>query len=357
MIRPMVREVPEARNVVVRAPNALGDLIMATPAFARLAAHFGREHMTLVCLPQGVDLLHGNDWFREILPYDRKGAHRGLLGMARFAGELRRRKFDLGFIFPNSFSSAWQFAQGRVRRRVGYFKDGRSFLLHAGRERDVDARGEFVPKYTGQYFMELLDAVDIPPGALRPRLPVSDAERAAADKFMALYGLDAAPLVICAPGGAFGPSKLWSFQRYAEVLNALSADGLKVLLNIAPNEQAEAEAVLKAASHDYPTTLDVSLGTLKGIYDRAALVLTNDAGPRHIAVALGRPVVCIMGPNDPRYTDLPGVEVGEVIRVPVDCTPYTWPCQLKECPIDHRCMKAITVERVLGACRRILNGD
>jgi heptosyltransferase-2 len=355
MIQPMVREVPERRNVVVRAPNALGDLVMATPAFARLAAHFGRDNLTLVCLPPGVPLLQGNEWFREILPYDRKGAHRGLMGTAKFAAELRRRKFDLGFIFPNSFSSAWLFMQGRVRRRVGYFKDGRSFMLHEGRDRELDAAGKFVPKYTGRYFMELLDAAGIPPGELRPSLPISDSERAEADRFIALYGLDAGPLVICAPGGAFGPSKLWSFERYADVLNALSAGGAKVLLSIAPNEQAEADAVLKAARHDYPTTAGVNLGTLKGVYKRAALVLTNDTGPRHIAVALGRPVVCIMGPNDPRYTALPDVEVGEVIREPVDCTPYTWPCQLKECPIDHRCMKAITVERVLAVCRRYVN--
>lgn len=354
MIQPMVREASERRNVVVRAPNALGDLVMATPAFARLAAHFGRDNLALVCLPPGVPLLQGNEWFREVLPYDRKGAHRGLLGTAKFASELRRRKFDLGFIFPNSFSSAWLFMQGRVRRRVGYFKDGRRFLLHQGRERDVDAEGKFVPKYTGQYFMDLLDAVGIPPGELRPHLPVSAAEREEADKFIALQGLNSGPLVICAPGGAFGPSKLWSFERYAEVLNALADNGARVLISMAPNEQAEAQAVLKAAGRDYPTNAGLGLGVLKAIYERAALVLTNDAGPRHIAVALGRPVVCIMGPNDPRYTALPDVEVGEVIREAVDCTPYAWPCQLKECPIDHRCMNAIAAERVLAACRRIL---
>ena len=92
MISPMVRDLLDSRNVVVRAPNALGDLVMATPAFARLAAHFGAERLTLVCLPASVPLLEGNAWFKEVLPYDRKGAHRGLLGTARFATELRRRR-------------------------------------------------------------------------------------------------------------------------------------------------------------------------------------------------------------------------------------------------------------------------
>ena len=351
----MVRDLLESRNVVVRAPNALGDLVMATPSFARLAAHFGAQNLSLVCLPAGIPLLEGNAWFKEILPYDRKGAHRGLLGAGRFAGELRRRRFDLGFIFPNSFSSAWQFFQGRVKQRVGYFKDGRSFLLHAGRERDHDADGKFVPKYTGEYFMELLDSVGLPAGELVPSLPVSDAERTYADEFIAKHRLDSGPLVICAPGGAFGPSKLWPVERYAKVLDALTADGVSVLLSVAPNEQPQADGVNAASKGSYPTSAGLNLGVLKAVYERAALVLTNDTGPRHIAVALKKPVVCVMGPNDPRYTNLPGQEMGEVIRQRVDCTPWSWPCQLKECPIDHRCMTGIEVDRVLTACRRELN--
>ena len=143
-------------------------------------------------------------------------------------------------------------------------------------------------------------------------------------------------------------------ERYAKVLNELADAGAKILISHAPNEQVEADAVIKASGRDYPTNAGLDLGTLKAVYEKAALVLTNDTGPRHIGVALGRPVICVMGPNDPRYTALPGVELGEVIREPVDCTPYSWPCQLKECPIDHRCMDAISVERVLNACRRVL---
>lgn len=350
MIVMMVRELLDSRNVVVRAPNALGDLVMATPAFERLARHFGRERLSLVCLPVGAQLLHGNSWFKEIIPYDRKGEHKGLMGGAKFARELRQRKFDLGVILPNSFSSAWLFFQGRVSKRVGYFKDGRKFLLHEGREREHDAQGNFVPRYTGRYFMDLLDVLGLPEGPLEPGLPVTDAERERATAFLRRAGLDDGPLVICAPGGAFGPSKLWDFGRYAEVLKALEGDGAKILISRAPNETKEATAVMKAAGRDWATNDGLDLGTLKGVYERAALLVTNDTGPRHIAVALGVPVVCVMGPNDPRYTETEA-ETGEVIREPVDCSPYKWPCQLKECPIDHRCMDAIKADRVLEACR------
>jgi heptosyltransferase II len=351
MIEPMLDDLLQADNVVVRAPNALGDLVMATPAFARLAAHYGPERLSLVCLPAGVPLLAGNAWFKEIIAYDRKGAHRGLLGSLRMARELRARRFDLGIIFPNSFGSAWQFVLGGVRKRVGYFKEGRKILLHAGREREQDDAGKFVPDYTGRYFMQLLDVLGLPPGPLVPSLPVSDDERQAAAEALAQRLPGDGPLVIVAPGAAFGPSKLWPPERFAAVMNALADDGARVLLSYGPGEEATVAAVEQAGGREYATTRGLGLGVLKGLYEQAALVLSNDTGPRHVAVALGRPVVCVMGPNDPRYSALPEVEKGEIIRHPVDCTPYTWPCQLKECPIDHRCMKSINTETVLKACK------
>lgn len=352
MIYAMLDDLLKADNVVVRAPNALGDLVMATPAFARLAAHYGRERLTLVCLPMGRPLLNGNAWFREILPYDRKGEHRGLLGGMRFARLLKQRRFDLGILLPNSFGSAWQFLQGGVKRRVGYFKEGRSFLLQAGLEREHDAAGKFVPKYTGQYFMDLLDVIGLPPGPLVPTLPVTEVDRANAASALAQRVPGDGPLVIVAPGAAFGPSKLWPAERFAQVIKTLPET--RVLLSVGPGEEETANRVQQAAGRPFGTNQGLDLGTLKAVYEKASLVLTNDTGPRHMAVALGVPVVCIMGPNDPRYSALPGVERGEVIREAVDCTPYTWPCQLKECPIDHRCMQSISVERVSAACRVIL---
>ncbi|MCC6463747.1 MAG: lipopolysaccharide heptosyltransferase II [Planctomycetes bacterium] len=349
----MLRDLLESRNVVVRAPNALGDLVMATPAFARLAAHFGRERLTLVCLPAGKPLLEGNTWFKEVLPYDRKKAHAGLGGAWDFARELRKRAFDLGILLPNSLGSALQFWLGGVKRRVGYFKEGRRLLLHAGRPREHDQQGRFVPKYTGQYFMDLLDVLGLPPAPLTPTLPVSDAERATARAFLDAGLPGEGPLVVIAPGAAFGPSKLWPAARFAAVAGALRAEGARLLLSFGPGEEPTVQAVQAALDTPAATTAGLNLGTLKAVYEQAALVLTNDTGPRHVAVALGRPVVCIMGPNDPRYSALPGARE-EVLREPVDCAPHQWPCQLKQCPIDHRCMQAITVERVRQSCRRVM---
>ncbi len=352
----MLDDLLNSRNVVVRAPNALGDLIMATPAFARLAAHFGKDRLSLITLPGGAQLLQCNNWFREVIAYDRTGIHKGFSGGRRFVKELRARSFDLGIILPNSFGSAWQMMRAGVKKRVGYFKEGRRWLLHVGRPRDLDASGNFVPKYTGQYFMDLLDTLGLPAGPMIPSLPVSGDERSRAAAFLVEHRLAKGPLVILAPGAAFGPSKLWPAERFAAVGEALRNGGASVFISAGPGEE-ETVATMQKARLPFVTSAGLSLSTLKAVYERAALVISNDTGPRHMAVALGRPVITLMGPNDPRYSALPGVEKGELISVSVDCAPYRQPCQLKQCPIDHRCMNGIDVERVLTSARKFVRFD
>jgi len=89
-----------------------------------------------------------------------------------------------------------------------------------------------------------------------------------------------------------------------------------------------------------------SLGALKGIVSRSRLMIANDTGPRHFAVALGISTVSLFGPTDPRWAET-FWEGERQVRIEVPCGP----CQLKRCPIDHRCMEGITVEQVLQAAR------
>ena len=90
---------------------------------------------------------------------------------------------------------------------------------------------------------------------------------------------------------------------------------------------------------------------IPALVDRAALVLSNDTGPRHIAVALRRPVVVLIGPTSSAHTAM-HLENQRVLRHDVDCSP----CQLKVCPIDHRCMTGLLPERAVTAARELLAG-
>src|SRR5690606_11884973 len=136
-----------------------------------------------------------------------------------------------------------------------------------------DSGGAFLPGYTGRYFMELLDVLGLPPAPLVPSLPVSEDELAVADALLAERAPGTGPLVIVAPGAAFGPSKLWPADRFAAVANTLHEQGCCILISHGPDEVGTAEAVRAAAGKDYPGTDGVGLGVLKAVYARASLVL------------------------------------------------------------------------------------
>ena len=95
----------------------------------------------------------------------------------------------------------------------------------------------------------------------------------------------------------------------------------------------------------------VSLGLTKGCLARCRLMVSTDSGPRHIAAALGKPVVTLLGPTLPAWIENPSVR-GPMLRAELDCLG----CGKRTCPLGHhRCMRDLTPERVLAevaACLR-----
>ena len=91
------------------------------------------------------------------------------------------------------------------------------------------------------------------------------------------------------------------------------------------------------------------LPQLVGVLGRLRLLLSNDSGPMHVAAALGTPVVAVFGPTDLRETAPVGTRQ-RLVSEPVHCSP----CLLRECPIDHRCMRRVTVERVRAEAEGLL---
>jgi heptosyltransferase-2 len=155
------------------------------------------------------------------------------------------------------------------------------------------------------------------------------------------------------PGARFGSSKCWPpeyFGRLAEQLQ--TAMPCRVLLLVGPNEGEIARRVRAASRADLIDTASdpVDLALLKPLVRRCRVLVTNDTGPRHYAVAFGVPVVVIMGPTDLRYTGA-NLENTAILRRELDCSP----CHLKVCPRDHRCMTEITPEAVLAEALRLLD--
>lgn len=342
----------QPQRIYVRAPNWVGDLVMATASFARLRAGFPQARISCALRPYLRSLLAGAEFFDELID-DPKA---GLPGLLRLTSAVRRRRFDLAIVYPNSLRTGLVPFLARVPRRMGY-QLGRRWLMNEGRDAEIQ-RGQWgkkgrrrVPKPMPEYYEELLDGLGIPPGQMHPVLAVTEEEREACERWLRERGVGAGDrLVVCNAGASYGASKLWEPDKFAAVAKHFRAQGAVVVFLAGP---AEVDMVRQIAEESGAlATIDPvqPVGMLKPMLDRAALVITTDSGPRHVAVAMDAPVVCLMGPNDRRYTDY-CLEKQVVIRKDLECAP----CQRRVCPLEHRnCMKFIEVDEVVQAGEELL---
>jgi len=148
-------------------------------------------------------------------------------------------------------------------------------------------------------------------------------------------------VAIC-PGSINSRAKRWPAEAYAAVADRLIESHRQVLL-IGSREEAEVSKDVMSRMRHHPIVLTgkTSLDQVTAVLATVDLILTNDTGPAHIGAALGRPTIVIFGPTNP-LTTRPFSPQAEVLRHPPECAP----CMLRDCPIDHRCMTAITVDEV-----------
>jgi heptosyltransferase-2 len=257
-------------------------------------------------------------------------------------------KFDLGILFPNSFRSAWQLRRARVPARWGYATSGRGVLL-TRKSRPEKVSG---PRHHADYFRALVRGLDVECDDTPPRLVVTptSAERAAA-LLAPKRGTIDGPIVAFAPGAAYGQAKQWPPDRVAAVIARLASEhrATSVIVGVAigaakPNLAARA-APTRSARRDL--VVDESWRARWRLRCRSLRI--ERSGAMHVAAAVGRPVVALFGPTDERATHPIGVH--EVVTEAVFCRP----CHLRDCPIDHRCMKRISADRVVESVTRYLS--
>lgn len=341
-------------SLAVLLPNWVGDAVMATPTLRSLRRALPDTRILFAGRSAPLAVLAGSDWADQAVT----------LGQGFFADRaaLRKAKPELAVLMPNSFRSAVLAWAGGAKRRVGYTRDGRSLLLTDRLKPPRDANGHYMPTPMIEYYAQLLAPLDIPLDSPQMQLPVSDADRSAAEALLADSRATDAPLrVLFNPSAAFGTSKNWPADRYATLGDRLIEQyQAAVIINAAPNdtEQAIAREVARRMSHPPVVNLadrDNSLGLLKGLASRCELVVTNDTGARHIAAACGAGVVTIFGSTDPSWTTL-NYPRERIVRTEVACAP----CQEKFCPHPtgpehHVCMTSIPVDAVWAAVEDLLN--
>ena len=341
----MAGDVPiHPERLLIVLPTWLGDCVMAMPTLRALRDAKPDAHITVLVQRALKPIVTPNPWADRVISHKLGRDRRHT--MRRLARRLKHGHFDTALLLPNSFRWALLAARARIVRRIGYDRDGRGGLL-TDRLLPQRADGRFVKVPTREYFLGLARycGATAPDPTLRlfTRAGDDDDVRALLTRAGRLTH-DDAPLVLLNPGANYGDAKMWPPARFAAVADRLAREnGATVAITGAPNERWIIDEVLAEAQTrilDLPAA-GLTLRKLKALVGRAALMITNDTGPRHIAVAMRTPVVTIFGPTDPKWTTL-GFEHERQVMLDVECGP----CQLKRCPLDHRCMNWLSPDMV-----------
>ena len=322
----------KADRVLVRMPNWLGDIVMALPALTMARAGWPGAHLT-VALPAAFAPIFAERTEAApdvVLPLGNKEQGRGS-EMAR----LRSARADLAILLTNSLGSAWSVRRAGIPERWGYRANLRSPLLTRAVKRP---RGQV---HQAEYYRALMLGLDLPNTASAGRIVPNPQTRARGQALLERAGVrGGAPIVGIAPGAAYGQAKRWPSQRAGEVARQLAARGMTVVL-VGAAADRDAGRAIESTAPVVNLIGRTSLGELIGVLAACDAFLSNDSGAMHVAAALGRPVVAIFGPTDERATAPLGNH--DVLTADVFCRP----CMLRDCPIDHRCMKRITADQVV----------
>ena len=348
-------------RLVVFLPNWVGDVVMATPVLAALREHFAGARIVYVGREVARQLLAGSDRCDEFI-LDASDRRPKVGNFFRTVRRVRRRRFDLALLLPNSFRTALLARLGHAGRIVGYIRDGRGWLLSDGPKPERDSSGRFKPAPAIDYYIRLAGHVGVPAPARKMTLGVLASDREQAQALLAQAGARSdRPLVMLNPGASFGPSKMWAPERFGAVADALiERRGAQVIVNAAPNDAERGVAAQVAGAMRGPPLVnlagrDNTLGLLKALLRRCDLLITNDTGPRHIAAAFGVGVVTLFGSTDPVWAQI-DYDRERILRVDLPCSP----CQEKICPqpagpLYHQCMAGISTEMVLRAADELLD--
>lgn len=333
-------------------PTWVGDAVMATPTLRALRQGLPDVELIGVMRPLMADLLAGSTMLdRKVLFDKRKQA--GLPTRLGLVSVLRAAKLDAIVLLTNSLWTAAVAKLAGIPRVVGYDRDARGWLLtdKIASPKVINPAGKRAEPPTIDYYLGLAEHIGCESNDQRSQLFVTTEESELADQLWQACGFElATPTIVINNNTAIEQSRLWPSDKVRDLSITLANDyGYQVLLHCGPSECDRANRIAAEANHPLVSSMGrakhLPIGLSKAVLARASAVVSTDSGPRHIAVALNRPVISLFGPTDPFTTRTYNLSE-TILAADSPCQP----CHTKTCPLKYcKCMQNLEVETVLRA--------
>jgi heptosyltransferase-2 len=334
------------QKILVWLPSPLGDAVLSTPALRAIRQKYKDAEISFLANAPVKAVLSDGDFNDKWL--DSSG------NALTLANVLRKARFTDAILFKNSFGCALTVFLAGIKNRIGYARDKRSWLLTNKIDPLKKSDGTFKPASMVDYYLRIAETIGCDTTSRNLELSVNDQDASTIPPQIQGILNAERPVVIVVPGGAFGPSKCWPANRYGRIAKLLREKyNAEVLVSVAPNdaEMKTAETICSIAHKAVNLgEFNLSLGQLKAVFAKADLTITNDTGPRHIAIALQRKLITLFGPNDPEWT-----LTGYPQEIQIVGSAFCLPCAKPHCfQKNHICMESITVEKVMASVEKLI---
>jgi heptosyltransferase-2 len=316
-------------KTIVYLPNWLGDMVMAIPFLNSLRASIDGE-LWGIGKTSAIHIYNGLNIFDRFMPLDSKG----VIPLLDIITLLKDIDFETGIALPHSFRAALLFYLAHIDERIGYPRNKRGFMLtqHV-------AEGDTLEP-TVEHYLKIIDVLR---GRRLPDTPVLCVTEDEEQRFDRNNTDINKPYAVFITGAQYGPSKCWPPGHFAELADKIAkAYGMKIYILPGRGEEKLAREIYNGtAAKEFIEIKSMDVRDLKVCLSKAAVVVSNDTGPRHISAALNVPTVVLLGPMDERYTRYPNNYTYQICK-DIPCRP----CNNKKCDKNHECLKGISPEEV-----------
>lgn len=365
------------RKILLIKLSALGDVVHAVPVLNKLRRRYPAARLDWLVTPGIAELLAHNPAIDNVIEFARDEGSapwrlRPFAAAARLVAQLRSVEYDLVIDLQGQLRSAFFAFTSGAPVRLGFDKPRADVWNTLSRKIPDEARKHAWRGAREGSWLGYTDHIALPTLDMHPverylgvgqilglddgppdfSFPVPKEATARIDALVDYYEIGKAKLAVMAPGTNW-ETKAWRPDAFAEAARHFLQKKFAVTLIGSDHERAACDEVAKLAPGVINLAGETTLSELAALISRAALCVTNDSGPMHLAVALGRPVVSVFGPTDPVWAG-PYRREGSVVRAGVPCSPC-YLRDLRRCPHNHDCMTNVAAAAVITRAENVLN--
>jgi len=338
-------------KILVVQTSFLGDTVLTLPLLSEIKRRFPRSKLSLLCTPLGRQLLLDHPVIDEIIVDDKKKTDRGWIGLWRQAKLLRSKGFTLALCPHKSFRSGLLLFLAHIPLRVGFTQSKSSFLFHVRVNRKAE-------RHDVERTLSLLEGLGIRIDDCERglSLPVAASSEEEVNKRLIAAGVDTSKMLVGIHPGSVWATKRWSAEGFGRLIGLLKSKYPCEILLFGGAEDAPVVGRVQNLCGGRAVSLvdRISLRELPAALGLCRVVVTNDSGPMHIAVARGVPVVAIFCATTPELGFYPYSATATVVEKNLPCRPCSSHGS-RRCPLGTEdCIRLIGAEQVFNTVEQLL---